>query len=313
MDDRQALLAAIADQPGEDTPRLILADWLEEFGTTDQDAARIEYIRLSCGVGYGGDQGRSKVRLGVNEGKWLDANWKRLVPKLVACATPELWLPRTHSEESNLVDYAAGGITAKRSGRKMSVRLWWRWDSRYKSMVSRYSGITIYLWFWRGFLERLDAYSVNQLYLVGGIVAQDDPLTRVRLIDQRIPWDRHNYTQILLGTVSESGIGPLLPFVKQFDYYRKVHPLTNTEAKFFEPRLARGETEEECFGRAHDAINAAANEWMRCAEGVSIRTSRGGAGNTYYEPVKLPLNDAAPWPDAPPRLDQTSLFGTRVQ
>src|SRR5438128_298175 len=43
-DQQAALLAAVADTPEEDTPRLILADWLEEHG----ESARAEFIRAEC-------------------------------------------------------------------------------------------------------------------------------------------------------------------------------------------------------------------------------------------------------------------------
>jgi uncharacterized protein (TIGR02996 family) len=45
MDDRRALMAAIIANPDEDTPRLALADWLQEHGTAP-DRARAEFIRL---------------------------------------------------------------------------------------------------------------------------------------------------------------------------------------------------------------------------------------------------------------------------
>src|SRR5262245_11082432 len=45
--DREALLAAIAAHPDEDTPRLALAAWLDEKG----DPARAEFIRLQVEVG----------------------------------------------------------------------------------------------------------------------------------------------------------------------------------------------------------------------------------------------------------------------
>src|SRR5437762_10130896 len=41
MDMEQALLQAIRDDPGDDTPWLVLADWLEEHGD-----ARAELVRL---------------------------------------------------------------------------------------------------------------------------------------------------------------------------------------------------------------------------------------------------------------------------
>ncbi len=45
MDDRRALMAAIIAEPDEDTPRLALADWLQEHGDK-HDQARAEFIRL---------------------------------------------------------------------------------------------------------------------------------------------------------------------------------------------------------------------------------------------------------------------------
>jgi uncharacterized protein (TIGR02996 family) len=45
VDDRRALMAAIIGNPDEDTPRLALADWLQEHGDA-HDQARAEFIRL---------------------------------------------------------------------------------------------------------------------------------------------------------------------------------------------------------------------------------------------------------------------------
>jgi uncharacterized protein (TIGR02996 family) len=50
MDDRLALMAAIVANPDEDTPRLALADWLDEHGDK-YDQARAEFIRLECRLG----------------------------------------------------------------------------------------------------------------------------------------------------------------------------------------------------------------------------------------------------------------------
>jgi uncharacterized protein (TIGR02996 family) len=47
MSDRDAFLRAIIDNPGDDAPRLVYADWLEEHG----DPARGEFIRLQCELG----------------------------------------------------------------------------------------------------------------------------------------------------------------------------------------------------------------------------------------------------------------------
>jgi uncharacterized protein (TIGR02996 family) len=72
MTPRLALLSAILANPDDDLPRLVFADWLEEHGTTDADAARVEFIRLGC-------KSKAKSRITPAETKWLDANWQRLL------------------------------------------------------------------------------------------------------------------------------------------------------------------------------------------------------------------------------------------
>jgi uncharacterized protein (TIGR02996 family) len=44
-DTRAALLAAVIAHPDEDTPRLMYADWLQEYGD-DADRARAEFVRV---------------------------------------------------------------------------------------------------------------------------------------------------------------------------------------------------------------------------------------------------------------------------
>src|SRR5689334_1385738 len=44
MPDRDAFIRAIIENPDDDAPRLIYADWLDERG----DAARAEFIRVQC-------------------------------------------------------------------------------------------------------------------------------------------------------------------------------------------------------------------------------------------------------------------------
>lgn len=47
MHDRDALVRAIIENPEDDSPRLVYADWLDEHG----GAARAEFIRLQCELG----------------------------------------------------------------------------------------------------------------------------------------------------------------------------------------------------------------------------------------------------------------------
>ena len=44
MTDRMALLQSVLANPDDDIPRLVYADWLEEFGS-DADVARAHFIR----------------------------------------------------------------------------------------------------------------------------------------------------------------------------------------------------------------------------------------------------------------------------
>jgi len=44
MSMRKAFIAAIANAPDDETPRLVFADWLEDNG----DPERAEFIRLQC-------------------------------------------------------------------------------------------------------------------------------------------------------------------------------------------------------------------------------------------------------------------------
>jgi uncharacterized protein (TIGR02996 family) len=48
MSDARGLLLAICEQPEDDAPRLIYADWLDEHGASEDDRARAEFIRLQC-------------------------------------------------------------------------------------------------------------------------------------------------------------------------------------------------------------------------------------------------------------------------
>lgn len=94
MSDRLSLLAAIRAHPDDDTPRLLYADWLDEReyshdsqqlyppeGEVARDTSRAiaEFIRVSCRPGS-----KPGYDLPRPANLWLKANWKRLVPSLVA-------------------------------------------------------------------------------------------------------------------------------------------------------------------------------------------------------------------------------------
>ncbi|QJW98614.1 TIGR02996 domain-containing protein [Frigoriglobus tundricola] len=93
MSDRDALLAAIWAAPDDDLARHVYAEWLDEFGATDHDRATAEFVRLSCPM-----RARVATRMPTAAYKWLadpplTANWKRLVPSVLALRNPESRLP----------------------------------------------------------------------------------------------------------------------------------------------------------------------------------------------------------------------------
>src|SRR5262245_44072357 len=66
-----AFLAALYDQPEDDTPRLIYADWLEEHGQPQ----RAELIRLQCRIANGSphtdeDEDRADALVREHRGAW---------------------------------------------------------------------------------------------------------------------------------------------------------------------------------------------------------------------------------------------------
>jgi uncharacterized protein (TIGR02996 family) len=145
VSDRLSLLRAILANPDDDVPRLVFADWLEEHGTTDADAARVEFIRLGCNLKPGS-------RITPPEVRWLDKNWQRLLPAV------------------GRVPVAGEQLSPMRDGRRVRVRLMTiagrQFRIRYHVDVS----------FHRGFAERVEFSQVEAYTRFRGAVADDEPL-----------------------------------------------------------------------------------------------------------------------------------------
>jgi uncharacterized protein (TIGR02996 family) len=93
-----ALIAAIQANPGDDTGRLVYADWLDEHGTTDQHKARSEWIRLVCWTPATRKCKATGRRHRVpGERAWLVDNAPRLWPHLHGLKA-KWWKPKTHVE-----------------------------------------------------------------------------------------------------------------------------------------------------------------------------------------------------------------------
>jgi uncharacterized protein (TIGR02996 family) len=72
--DEAALLAAIAEAPLDDAPRLVYADWLQERGA-DEEA---EYVRAVVALGHPPED-RAVVERCVALAEQLDADWRQAV------------------------------------------------------------------------------------------------------------------------------------------------------------------------------------------------------------------------------------------
>jgi uncharacterized protein (TIGR02996 family) len=68
--DRAAFLRAIADNPDDDLPRLVFADWLDEHGEPE----RAEFIRVQCELARSPADDRRRSELTVREHELLTAH-----------------------------------------------------------------------------------------------------------------------------------------------------------------------------------------------------------------------------------------------
>ena len=79
MSDEKALLAAIWDEPHDDTVRLVYADWLQENGRPE----RAEFVRVQCELARLGTWGDGVEALTAREGelwkKWA-RRWRKHLP-----------------------------------------------------------------------------------------------------------------------------------------------------------------------------------------------------------------------------------------
>jgi hypothetical protein len=126
---------------------------MDEHGTTDADRARVEYIRLSCKP--------AKGRRTAAEGKWLDSNWRRLVPGFANWLdSPAVARPDFSRERGMVTVY--GWSTATRSEPPFEPSDW----------------ITVELAFGRGFASRVRYEDADVFAAVGPRLAADEPLAR---------------------------------------------------------------------------------------------------------------------------------------
>jgi uncharacterized protein (TIGR02996 family) len=109
VNEREAFLRAICDNPDDDTARLVFADWLQEHG----DEARAEFIRLQC----------EAARLSAEDGR-LDELVRRAVELQGLFGNKWLReLPVPHEEHIDWIKMPAGWLGGEAFDRGFPARL----------------------------------------------------------------------------------------------------------------------------------------------------------------------------------------------
>jgi uncharacterized protein (TIGR02996 family) len=155
--DRDSFLAAIRADPADDVVRLAFADWLDEHGESDRDAATVEFIRLSCDLS-------GKGRMPKPAYRWIETNWRRLIPRAVGAARP---IPILHGVTRPIT--APPINTEYRMGRVVACRVGLS-DGR---KVRRYS---MSFEFHRGFLLGWRRFSLVADRILAPLLLSDQPL-----------------------------------------------------------------------------------------------------------------------------------------
>ncbi len=165
--EQTSLLQAIVDNPQEDTPRLMYADWLDEHMQDDQSKATSEFIRASCLMG------KTSFVMPRPAYRWLDTNWQRLIPRTLALHVP--FEPHQRIPIHGHAAMVAGEnahcdtVLFHVSGR----RVWFRINLQGKRYPNTRPGVTnraiipkervyscsVHLEFWKGFVRSFSMWS----------------------------------------------------------------------------------------------------------------------------------------------------------
>lgn len=175
--DREALLAAIVAAPHEDMPRLAYADWLDENSTESNAAATAEFIRISCPPRSGN---RSNNLMPGKAYQWLEDNWKRLVPGVVALHVPHdigEVVAAIHAHKRWTSGEGDGGPVWNRSGRSIWTKLFivGRPPSQWRPAPRKY-GCSVNLTFFKGFCTELAMWSPWAERIVRPVLTKEAPL-----------------------------------------------------------------------------------------------------------------------------------------
>ncbi|MBA4192237.1 MAG: hypothetical protein C0467_30070 [Planctomycetaceae bacterium] len=157
MSNRETLLGAIKANPHENTPRLVYADWLEEFGAGDLDAATVEFIRVSCGSRY-----KPGMSMPAPAYQWIEGHWPRLIP---AVLMEHVVIPQSPMFQ--------------RDGRK----IWFPFRGRDRcektgELIPWKKSRSTEWWFHRGFVEGVRIFASHAYAFLRPLVEVDQPIAR---------------------------------------------------------------------------------------------------------------------------------------
>lgn len=246
--ERRALLEAIAAQPEDDTARLVYADWLTDHGTCDRDAATAEFIRVSCDAFTANRPlTQRKPKQTVAEGRWLNENWRRLVP---AVSEHVIKRPRRSGRRINCVIDLPAEIYAPGECAFPNESEPWNWP------------VYCCLEFWRGFVRWSEFDCVGELLLAVPVLAEDQPFVRPSF-PQPLWWQAEEQQ---FHRFSESSFGAAWPHLIRVlsDHCHATNtPLMRTNEGGHAVRLAIPFTLD---GAAERLTDAAFSAWAReCA------------------------------------------------
>ena len=237
MNERLALLRAILANPAENSLRLAYADWLEECGTGDADATRLEFVRLWFKLKPGL---RSTTRAIA---AWLNDNWLRLWPSVAALATHA----QTH---------------ARAQGRSLTSRVYWEVEG-----VVMTDGFKVY--FDRGFAETVQLGMRPGYERFWRAFAADEPLARFEPIN-RLPFSGTFPDTTSL--VNSDLWGPEV-FERLAGFESQPSPGTKTYASRAAARSPGDVEGWHSSDRAFNAISGAMTALAREANGLSDPTT----------------------------------------
>jgi uncharacterized protein (TIGR02996 family) len=147
MTEEEALLQAVLEEPDEDTPRLIYADWLEEHG----DVLRTQFIRVQCELARLPETDKRRPKLEKREHALesrYEPRWRKTLPEwtwylrirlrrgfgaIVCTSTPNFLryaarafrcFPIQEAELDNVVPYLPRLLRSRYLSRLRSLELW---------------------------------------------------------------------------------------------------------------------------------------------------------------------------------------------